>query len=374
MLPAIGLAEFLFLDAGRLIGRRRPAPLFRSFLVGFQQRLQFLVFRPLTPKAFLLCRECGGLPGQRLLFFAFLPAIQNLLRQSLPPLFQLLPFRLIGIPLFLPFGFLLFQFFQPVVLLQPVLLHVEPRFLLLRFRLPAPGRFQLLLPLFRCCLKVRPLLPGLFQRLSPLFLLFRRQNSGRQGIQFPSQKFLLLLSFFQSYSGLIPEFLNRLKVLLVPKSAPVRAFRQPRPVLLEADFPHQIVVRIPRPAGLLLQPLLQPGVPAGAENAAENLPPLLRLGQQKLEKISLGNHGNLHELIPGHPQNLPDFLVHLSGAGENLSPRQPQFRRCVLLGHALAPQLRPLIGRVPADFIFLITIGKNKLHLRGGIRLRIAGA
>ena len=51
---------------------------------------------------------------------------------------------------------------------------------------------------------------GLFQRLFPLFLLFRRQNPGRQNIQLPSQKLLLLLPFFQPFSGLIPEFLNRL--------------------------------------------------------------------------------------------------------------------------------------------------------------------
>ena len=90
-----------------------------------------------------------------------------------------------------------------------------------------PRRFQLLLSLFRRRLKIRPLLPGLFQRLFPLFLLFGCQNPGRQSIQLPSQKFLLLLPFFQPYSGLIPEFLNRLKVLLVPKPAPVRSFRKP---------------------------------------------------------------------------------------------------------------------------------------------------
>ena len=296
-----------------------------------------------------------------------------MLCQDLPGLFQLLPGLLIRSLLFLRFGFLLLQFFQPVVLLQPVLFHVKPRFLLLRFRFTAPRRFQLLLSLLRRGLKFRPLLPGLFQRLFPLFLFFRRQNPGRQGIQLPSQKLLLLLPFFQPYSGLIPEFLNRLKVLLVPKPAPVRFFRKPCPFLLEADFPHQVVVRLPRLTGLLLQALLQPGIPAGAENTAENLPPLLRLGQQQLEKIPLGNHGNLHELIPGHPQNLPNFLVHLSGAGEDLSPRQPQLRRCVLLGHALASQLRPLIGRIPANLIFFIAVGKNKFHLRGGIRLRIAG-
>ena len=95
------------------------------------------------------------------------------------------------------------------------------------FKSLSDSRFQLLLSLFRRRLKIRPLLPGLFQRLFPLFLLFGCQNPGRQSIQLPSQKFLLLLPFFQPYSGLIPEFLNRLKVLLVPKPAPVRSFRKP---------------------------------------------------------------------------------------------------------------------------------------------------
>ena len=106
--------------------------------------------------------------------------------------------------------------------------------------------------------------------------------------------------------------------------------------------------------GLPFQALLQALVQVGFENLPENLLPILGGGQQKLEEVPLGDHGNLHELVPIQPQDVPNGGIHLFGPGDGLAVlgEQPGLR--LLLGGAGAVELGPLVFRHPMDGIALL--------------------
>lgn len=120
---------------------------------------------------------------------------------------------------------------------------------------------------------------------------------------------------------------------------------------------------------LLLEPVLQPLIAAGVEQLPEDGLALLRLCQEQLQEVPLGNHRHLAELLPGQPQQRLDGLVHRPDLGHHPAVRANQRRLGLLDGGAAAPAGGPLILRRALDRIRPPAVGKRQLHrrLRSGV-------
>ena len=131
---------------------------------------------------------------------------------------------------------------------------------------------------------------------------------------------------------------------------------------------------IPEGAGLPFQILLQALIEVGFEDFPENPLPVLGGGQQQLEEIPLGNHGNLQKLVPVDAHDVPDGGVHLPGLAQHGAVRHGQLRLRFLHGEALSPGLGALIFRASPHQIGLVPVGKFQLHKGGCLRFRVLGA
>ena len=227
------------------------------------------------------------------------------------------------------------------------------------------------------------LLLHLGQRLPALLLLPGHGQPGVDGFQ-------LLFQFFQFF--LEPEGMGF--VLLqnpgdegggflhgqLPRPGLAEFFRQF--TLLRAKHPGDILLHtfpgiaapVVQGPGLPLQALLQALEPVGFEYFPKNQLPVLGGSQQQLEKISLGDHGDLHELVPVQSQNIPDGGVHLPGLGDGVALGQDQAGLRPLGGGAGAVKLGPLVFRHPPDGIALLPAEKFQLHKGGRLRGGVLGA
>ena len=130
----------------------------------------------------------------------------------------------------------------------------------------------------------------------------------------------------------------------------------------------------PKADGPVPQLLLQPLVQLRAENASEDLLSLLRGGQQQLQKVPLGNHGDLGELFAVHPQDLPHGGGDLPGLADDAAIGANQLRPRLLRHHAAALFGRAQIVGVAADGVGAAAVGKHQLHLRGSLRRGVFAA
>ena len=153
-------------------------------------------------------------------------------------------------------------------------------------------------------------------------------------------------------------------------------------VVLPADRPPDVllhtgpgVLTLPLElARLALHPLLEHHIIPGLENLPENFLAAPGIRHQQLEKIPLGNHGDLRKLAAVQADDADDLLIDLSGPGHQAAIRQVKLRLRLLGGGAAAPLGRALILRVAADGVGLAAIGKDQLHLGGRLRLSVLGA
>ena len=68
-------------------------------------------------------------------------------------------------------------------------------------------------------------------------------------------------------------------------------------------------------AGLSLEPFLKNHVVPGLENLPKNLLSGFGVRQEELEKVSLGNHGDLGELFSVQADDFDDLAVHVLHPG-----------------------------------------------------------
>ena len=91
---------------------------------------------------------------------------------------------------------------------------------------------------------------------------------------------------------------------------------------------------------------------------------------QQPEKIALGNHHHLPELIPGKADDLFDPVAGFADVGDDLSGWKSQLHGSRYRGGAGAPPLGPLIGGAAPDQIGFVPVAEGQLHkgflLRGG--------
>ena len=127
-------------------------------------------------------------------------------------------------------------------------------------------------------------------------------------------------------------------------------------------------------AGLPFQAFLKLLEQIGFENFSENLLPVLGGGQQQLEKIPLGDHGDLHKLVPIQSQDLSHGGIHLPGLGDGASVGHQQPGLGALVGGAGAVELGPLVFRAAAQGVALPPAFKFQLHKSGGFRCGVFGA
>ena len=117
--------------------------------------------------------------------------------------------------------------------------------------------------------------------------------------------------------------------------------------------------------GLVLQSVLKDAVGAGMEQLAEDRLPVLRVGQQQLQKVALGDHGDLGKLVPVQTQQGLQLPRHILRFGHGSAVRELQLRIGRLFRESSAASGGPLILRVSAHGIALPGMREDQFHLRG---------
>ena len=98
--------------------------------------------------------------------------------------------------------------------------------------------------------------------------------------------------------------------------------------------------------------VLQLLVVFGMKNIAEDPLAGLGVGQQELEEVALGNHGDLGKLVLVDPQQVRDIGGDLAVAGLHIPVRADQPDTGGLESHSGPPFRGPLIGGIASDLIF----------------------
>ena len=120
--------------------------------------------------------------------------------------------------------------------------------------------------------------------------------------------------------------------------------------------------------GIAAQGLLHALEQLRGEDLPEDGHALLGTRQQQTQKVALGNHGHLGELLPRQPKDGLNGGVGLVPAGDNASIPHVQGDGGLLRGGAAAPTGRPLILGIPADDIHPVPGGEGQLHIGRDIR------
>ena len=131
---------------------------------------------------------------------------------------------------------------------------------------------------------------------------------------------------------------------------------------------------IPQLPGLIFKTFLKYLIPARLKELPENPLTFLCVCQKQLQKISLGNHGNLGKLISVHSENLPHRRVYVLHLRNHAAVRHRKLRVRLLDRSPASPLRRPLILGISADCVNLVSIGKGQLHKGRRVRVRILGA
>ena len=351
--PALGEAQ-VFL--------RRPLPLGQRSL----QRLRRLLAIRLRPRG---CGEqrirLAQLPGRLL---AFRRRVRARLRR-LVCLLQLQHLRLQRRHLRLPGLQGLVHALQPVPLLRPraVVGHH-----LLRSGRPLPPLAQLL-PLRLQRLLLRQARPLRRQRLHAA-VGFLRQN------QLAPLR-LRLLGQRRTLRGQLLHILRQRRQRRVQPVQqllrPVGGFCQRRKRCAgQVDQPgrvriarHRLLARLLRLRKALAQAAAELLVDLRAEYAPEDLRPVLALGVEDAQKVALGDHADLRELVLVQPDQRPHRRRHRRGLDHHLTGIQTGQLRVVLLFHdAAAPPRRALVVGIPAQQIRAPRMLERQFHI--GLRVR----
>ena len=127
--------------------------------------------------------------------------------------------------------------------------------------------------------------------------------------------------------------------------------------------------------GLPFQGLLELLVGTGVENFPENFAALFGLGQQKIQKLPLGDHGHPGKLCPVQANHITHGPGYLPGAGDRRPAVGIGQQSVRLFCHQLVPPLgRAQVLRVPPDGVLLGAAPEGQLHKGGSPRLCITAA
>ena len=111
------------------------------------------------------------------------------------------------------------------------------------------------------------------------------------------------------------------------------------------------------------------------ENLPKNLASLLGFGQEQVQKLPLGDHGDPGKLGPVQAHNLTDGFGHVPRAGHRFPAVGKGQQGIRLFRNQLVPPFgRAEILRIPADPILLIPTLKHHLHKGGRGRLGVTAA
>ena len=165
---------------------------------------------------------------------------------------------------------------------------------------------------------------GLRELSSGFFCLLRLGQLG-------CYRLLLFVQPVQNGLGLLigclvpaDQGLDQLQCLLKrPSSRPCPLQDVPQGVILGTGYPGDVLLHagpegIPvslQLAGLSLEPFLKNHVVPGLENLPKNLLSGFGVRQEELEKVSLGNHGDLGELFSVQADDFDDLAVHVLHPG-----------------------------------------------------------
>ena len=194
--------------------------------------------------------------------------------------------------------------------------------------------------------------------LHRLFLLFEKGQFFRK----------ILLHRFDGHLGVLPPALLVFRQFL--KFLRFSAFRQSRK---GGKFPETV---LPILRKLLLQVSrrfpefrLNPAIDPGIENFPENLFSFLGRGQEKPQKIALGNHGDLKELAGIQAYDLGDLFIRLRNLSfKNTAVGKGQLHARALPGQGIDAVLVfspafPLVGRISPYRVAVFSGQKRKFHI-----------
>ena len=228
-----------------------------------------------------------------------------------------------------------------------------------------------------------PLPAGLCQLFPGLLGLLRlaQQRGGLLELLCQAVQRLLLLrllrpvlgdQLFHQLHGLLEGQLPRLGLLQLGLGQVILLTDDAADVLLHTG-PGSLTVSLEL-SRFALHSFLEHHIVPGLEDLPEDLLAAPGVRQQQLEEIPLGDHGDLGKLAAAQADDPDDLSVHLPGLGHQAAVREGQLRVRLLDGGAAALFGQPFIFRVPADRIGLSAVGKDQLHLRGGLRPGVLGA
>ena len=133
------------------------------------------------------------------------------------------------------------------------------------------------------------------------------------------------------------------------------------------QFPAYAVGR----SSLFLQLFLKDPIGAGMEKVAENRLAVFRVGQEQLQKVALGDHGDLGKLVSVQTEQGLYLLGDILRPGHGPAVREQERRIRRLLRKPAAAPGRPFVFRVSAHGIALAGMREDQLdpggRLGGGI-------
>ena len=166
-----------------------------------------------------------------------------------------------------------------------------------------------------------------------------------------------------------PAFADRLPVCL-----PVFFCFKNQVFDMAVPLPFQLIPRVFGILGPCLQFLLNIRVENGPEHLLKQIPSFIAGGIEDLQKIILGDHHGLGELIPGQAHqflHLIQGLVHSCDGDTDARPCQRNFRR--VFGSTASPFFRPVVFGTSAYGVFSVQMAEGQLHIGFSRGIRIVG-
>ena len=136
-----------------------------------------------------------------------------------------------------------------------------------------------------------------------------------------------------------------------------------------ADALSRVLACLVQSPGGAFQPVLEGLIIAGLKDLPKDSLPLPRIGQQELQKVPLGDHGDLGKLAPVHAQDLPHGGGDLPLLRHDPSVGVMELRIGLLGGGAVAPFGGTRILRIAFHRVLLVPVGKGQHHKGGRFRL-----